>query len=170
MNDRTIFKDFLLSLAQRMSGENDLSDMIYAACHASQLFKHVFVTFFFPEIEETNLIYIEREVTEGSSRVDFIFDYNGKKYIVENKIYDKNHHFGQYESVYKVVPNRFGYIVNYHNIEYEGKTKSDYLKLGYRIKSWEEFYKHLIAKEDQDDIIPNRSLGFLCVVRQREIL
>ena len=153
MNDRTIFKDFLLSLAQRMSGENDLSDMIYAACHASQLFKHVFVTFFFPEIEETNLIYIEREVTEGSSRVDFIFDYNGKKYIVENKIYDKNHHFGQYESVYKVVPNRFGYIVNYHNIEYEGKTKSDYLKLGYRIKSWEEFYKHLIAIEDQDDII-----------------
>lgn len=152
MNDGNIFKDFLLSLAHRMSDENDLSDMIYAACHASLLFKHVFVTFFFSEIEDTEQIYIEREVTKGNSRVDFIFEYDGKNYIIENKIYDKNHHFGQYESVYKVTPDRFGYIVNYHHIEYEGKTKADYLKLGYKIKTWEEFYKHLISIEDQDKI------------------
>jgi hypothetical protein len=109
-------------------------------------------TFFFPEIKDSDQIYIEREVTEGSSRVDFIFEHNDKNYIIENKIYDKSHHFGQYDSVYKVVPNHFGYIVNYHHIEYDGKTKADYLKLGYRIKTWEEFYKHLIEERNPDEV------------------
>lgn len=146
-----MFTSFLKTLSYRKSSENDLSDVIYAACGASPLFKGCFVNFFFPEINTIESIDIEREVPEGDSRVDFLFNYDNERYIIENKIYDKSHHLGQYDAVYHVKPSRFGYIVNYHHIEHEGKTKADYLKLGYRIKTWEEFYKHLVGSEYQDE-------------------
>ena len=146
------FTAFLMTLSYRKSSENDLSDIIYAACSASLQFKRCFVNFFFPEIGNTDSIFIEREVVKGDSRVDFLFEHGNIRYIIEDKIDDKNHHFGQYDVAYNVNPNNFGYIVNYHHIEHEGKTKAELLKEGYKIKTWEEFYKYLIDYKGRDDV------------------
>ena len=95
-----------------MNKENDLSDITWALCNASHKFKEVFLKFFFPEIQISPDVVIEREISKDDSRPDFVIHNGSELYIIENKINDQAHHFGQYEKAFKVTPERFGYIAN----------------------------------------------------------
>lgn len=127
---------FFSGLASYFRKENDLSDITVALCNADDEFKVTFLKFFFPQINVSEVNAIRREVPDDSlkdSRVDILIETNDKKiqYLVEVKIYDQNHHFGQYEAAYGVPKKQFGYITNY-------RCKKE----GYIVKTWEEFYNN----------------------------
>lgn len=144
-----MFSKFLHQLASRRYSENDLSDIIYVACETSDVFKSLFIQFFFPEISVPTDVYIEREYSQGNCRVDFMLEYEGEIYLIENKIYDRNHHFGDYDKVYKVTPDHFGYITNYDLFS----KKKYYQERGYRIHTWEELYHYLLIYSGKDLMI-----------------
>lgn len=131
-----MIKRFFENLSYRMFKENDLSDITWTLCITSPLFRDYFIHFFFPNIKIEKSITLDREMAKDNSRVDFIIQNKEETYIIENKINDKNHHFGVYEDTYNVPPERFGYIANY-KIEQPTKGKN------YAIKTWENFYSHL---------------------------
>lgn len=129
-------------LAQRFRKENDLSDFTWAMCQASPYFKSVWIHFIFDylDLNPNDIEYIEREVPDtnnSGSRVDFLLTKtSGEKYLIEVKLYDTNHHFGQYEAAYNVEQKQLGYITNYpHN------------EPGYYVKNWRDFYNVLLAQE-----------------------
>lgn len=139
---------FFQAFASRQNSENDLSDIIYAACESSESFKELFIHFFFPEIDNPSEIYMERESSQKNSRVDFLLISDDYTYIIENKIYDRNQHFGEYDKAFNIPPERFGYITNYDVFE----KKNYYLSQGYRIHTWKEFYHYLLLHTEEDEI------------------
>lgn len=126
---------FFDCIAERMRNENDLSDVTWAMLQTSDTFLDAFLSFFFPDVAFSE-VYIEREKSEDDSRPDFHFQYNGSTYVIENKIYDQNHHFEQYTSTFNVSPDRLGYITNYPM-----KHKP------FIIHTWTEFYCYLKKKK-----------------------
>lgn len=135
-NTNSSLLQFFGGLASYFRKENDLSDVTVALCNADDDFKAIFLTFFFPQIKVSEVSDILREVPDDSvkdSRVDILINTKDEniRYLVEVKIYDQNHHFGQYETAYKVPKEQFGYITNY-------RCKKE----GYIIKTWEEFYNN----------------------------
>ena len=141
-----MLKVFLENLSYRLCSENDLSDITWALCYTSPTFKEVFLKFFFPEIQVSDDTDIQREVSKDDSRPDFVIHNDIILYIIENKIGDHNHHFGQYEKSFGVSPDRFGYIANY-SIPQPTPEKI------YPIRTWEDFYKHLgtISVKDKEE-------------------
>lgn len=127
---------FFKNLAWRLGKENDLSDITWAMCQASQTFFTLWMHFFFPDLDVSMIDGIEREVPDecgDGSRVDFFIRIkDDKPYLIEVKISDQNHHFGQYEKAYGINKERLGYITNY-----------PLQKEGYEVKQWKEFYKYL---------------------------
>lgn len=78
---------FIVNLSHRFRSENDLSDVTWTMCQTSERFQCVFLRFFFPWFgEDCGEVYIEREQSKDDSRPDFVFDYNGKTYLIENKM------------------------------------------------------------------------------------
>ena len=141
---------FFEQLAEYYRQENDLSNIVVALCNSNRQFRNRFIRFFFPEIEVDKITSILREVPDAKnlgSRVDIYISITDEPnpYIVEVKIGDRSHHFGQYEVAYEIGKDRFGYITNYECIE--GK------ELGYDVKTWEEFHEHLLESEISDDMI-----------------
>ncbi len=136
-----ITASFFNNLAQRFGKENDLSDITWAMCQASSAFRELWVHFFFPGLDLSTVESIERERPDDKgegSRVDFLINIEGEKpYLIEIKIWDQNHHFGQYEHAYDIGKERLGYITNY-----------PYHRDGYEVKQWNEFYRHLIDVSD----------------------
>ena len=127
---------FFNNLAQRFGKENDLSDITWTMCQASPAFMGLWVHFFFPELDLSTIESIDREISDSigeGSRVDFLITVEGEKpYLIEVKIWDQNHHFGQYEKAYGIEKERLGYITNYpHRQE------------GYDVKQWKDFYHYL---------------------------
>ena len=91
-------------------------------------------------------LYIEREVPDDNntgSRVDFKITCKNdpKPFLVEVKIWDQNHHFGQYEKAYGVDKERLGYITNY-----------PYKKDGYDVKQWRDLCNSLQKCIEEDNI------------------
>lgn len=123
---------FLDILSGRKRVENDLSDITWALCLSSHSFQSLFLNFFFPDTEFLNITRFEREKSEGDSRPDFLIENNGIIYLIECKIYDRNHHFEQYTSTFKIPNERLGYITNYK------MTQN-----GFSVKTWEELYDHV---------------------------
>lgn len=134
---------FFENISYRLNNENDLSDIIWAMCNTSPKFKEAFLSFFFPDIVISPEVEIKREVTKDDSRPDFTIHNNGDLYLIENKIYDRNQHFGQYDKVFGVEPEKFGYIANYVILQPE-KDKH------YQIRTWEEFY-FILEKVEADN-------------------
>lgn len=138
-------------LAQRFGKENDLSDITWAMCQASPAFKELWIHFFFPDLDLLTVESIEREIPDDSgngSRVDFLINIeNQKPYLVEVKIWDQKHHFGQYEKAYGIDKERLGYITNY-----------PYRQEGYQVKQWNEFYRHLVDANG----IPEEERSLIC--------
>ena len=122
-----------------------MSDITWAMCQSCESFRDAFLRFFFPEIQIEKSIIIEREKSEDDSRPDFYIENNGKIYLIENKIYDTNHHFGQYDYTFNVDPNRFGYITNYEIFDDNIRQK------GYRLHTWEELYNYFSKKTPVTD-------------------
>lgn len=148
MSDTNI-NNFLNELSKYYWHENDLSNITVALCNANTTFKELFLRFFFPKIRIEDISGVTREVCDPNgkgSRVDIHISMKSDKlYIIEVKINDSNHHFGQYESAYQIPQDHFGYITNYYCPE--GIT------LGYNMKTWEEFYHYLNNKSASDEVI-----------------
>ena len=126
------------NLSNRLRNENDLSDITWAFCETSHLFKSDFIYFFFPELESKNIINFERERSQNNSRADFYLkDNENNVYIIEAKIYDNNHHFEQYCETYEIDKKHLGYILNYeHNKE------------NFETKTWTQLYEYLSIKKE----------------------
>ena len=138
-------QDFFRFISYKFRTENDLSDITWAMCQSCESFRDSFLKFFFPHIKVDKSISIEREKSESDSRPDFYVDNGGELYLIENKIYDTNHHFGQYDNTFNVDPDRFGYITNY-------RIDSDEIIIkGYRLHTWEELYDTLSKKIPDDE-------------------
>ena len=140
-----MIKLFLENLSYRMFKENDVSDITWALCNTSPRFRDYFLHYFFPEMQVEKNVTLDREISKDDSRVDFIIHNKNETYIIENKINDKNHHFGVYEETYNVLPERFGYIANY-KIEQPTEGKN------YAIRTWKDFYNHLQHLKSDDKI------------------
>lgn len=146
-----MIKQFFEQLACYYNKENDLSNIVVALCNTNHEFKEKFLCFFFPNININDIDgLIHREIPDKnnlSSRVDIHIPMRAEKmpYIIEVKINDKNHHFGQYEEAYQIGKDRFGYITNYDCTE--GKES------GYDVKTWEEFYDYLNENKSEDELI-----------------
>lgn len=145
---------FIAGLSTYYNIENDLSNMTCILCEADEDFKSKFLKFFFPNIDVSKVAFIEREVPDSCDkrcRVDIhiTLEKDPIPYIIEVKINDKHHHFAQYAKAYNVSYERFGYITNYNCLE--GR------RLGYDVRTWEEFYKYLRRFENNDKLI----LGYM---------
>lgn len=123
-------------MAVRLRNENDLSDITWAMCEACPSFKQAFINVFFQNIDTKDVKCFVREKSVEVGRYDFHFIYQKKPYAIENKIYDRNHHFGQYdveqmtreaEFMGNVEKSNLGYITNY-----------PFQKEGYTIHTWDE--------------------------------
>lgn len=136
VSQNSMITRFLESLSYRVNNENALSDITWSLCNSSPTFREVFLKFFFPDMQISPDVEIEREIAANDSRPDFVI-YNGEEtYLIENKINDHNHHFGQYDKTFNVAPERFGYIANY----VIPQPKQD---KHYQIRTWEGFYRYL---------------------------
>lgn len=128
-----MIRDFFKNLCFRFKKENDLSDITWTMCKTSEQFQLSFLNFFFPGVTFDSITSFEREYSEGDSRPDFYIKNGNYVYLIEVKIYDENHHFGQYEGTFGIKKEQLGYITNY-------PMKQD----GYKIRTWDEFYDYLL--------------------------
>ena len=150
--------DFFRFLSDKFRKENDLSDITWAMCQSCESFRQYFLKFFFPEIQLDEDISIEREKSEEDSRPDFFIDNGGVIYLIENKINDTSHHFGQYDQTFGIPPQRFGYITNYR-IDDEAINKE-----GYRLHTWEELFDNFsnnLPKKEEDQQLWKGYLEFV---------
>ena len=132
---------FIQNLSCRFQSENDLSDITWTLCETSKKFKIAFIKFFFPNIEVTDTMILIREKGVDDSRPDFILETPGGLYLIENKIYDRNHHFEQYIKAFNIVPDHLGYITNY-----------PLTKVGYKTHTWREFFIYIKSAIPQEEI------------------
>lgn len=151
-----VTRKFFELLAGRFRKENDLSDITWAICESCPCFRSIWLRYFFGDAIDINDVEsIEREVVDvvdGSSRVDFaVYMKGGKqKFIIENKIYDTNHHFDTYEKAFQMPSGEyFGYITNYPIEDKQLCGKK------YQVRHWRDFYFHLkkvqgVPPEDRD--------------------
>lgn len=154
-----MLKDFFEQLSSYYNLENDLSNITVALCNSNEFFREKFIHFFFPQIVIADIESIEREVPDKKgmgSRVDILIQLTNdpKPYLIEVKINDQNHHFGQYEDAYDVDKGRLGYITNYDCIE--GKLQA------YDVKTWEQFYHYMASVKTADVLI----IGYLKFLSQ----
>jgi hypothetical protein len=105
------FNDFFGTLHERFHDENSLSDITYVLCKANEEFKKIFLKYCFEE--DFTDIEIQREYAREECRPDFYVKNleNGKEYILESKIYDKNIH-PEYKTKFKDMTRSF--IANYN--------------------------------------------------------
>ncbi len=135
---------FFAHLSSRLYSENNLSDVTWALCQASNAFKQYFLNYIFDNTVDYNEPFdIIREYSESNTgRPDLFFQCGEQsKYIIEVKIYDKNDHFDQYKKDFPKAT--FGFIANY-----EMESRNDIY-----IKTWESFHDYLteIIKSDMID-------------------
>lgn len=97
MND--VFNRFFESLSSRMYKENDLSDITYSLLQSSEKFMEVFVSFITEDpIKQKNGFEVSREYSlDPKNRPDFFFIGQDEVILLENKVWDTNYHFHDYE-------------------------------------------------------------------------
>lgn len=139
MNDlekaKSLFSSFFDNLAERKRCENDLSDVIAAACNTSKEFANFFLKFMFgQDLDTSNFERMKRENSTEKGRIDLITDFDGKTFSIENKIYDENDHYNEYSK-----EKRFGNVGFIANYDISG------IKYNYK-HTWEEFCKELEKK------------------------
>ena len=115
-----MMENFISNLSLRLNSENNLSDITWTMCQTSDAFQNVFLQFFFPK-EKFTEVYLQRELPDEDCRPDFYFEHDGKVFLIECKIWDRNHHFEQYTKQFKISNEQLGYITNYPMLK-EGTT------------------------------------------------
>lgn len=143
------------NLSTYYRNENDLSNVTVSLCNSSVEFLRLFVHYFFPKLKIEDVVSVDREVWDEydkSSRVDIMINLSQERYLVEVKINDKQHHFGQYERDFDIDSSHLGYIANY-----------ELSRTGYDIKQWKDFYYYLKDKlqELEDDIHFSLIYGYM---------
>jgi len=99
MHDSSL-STFFKSLAIRRGTEPPLSDVTYAVLKTVADFRRDFIQFFYPELNGAEAIRIEREFTlPNGARPDFVLRAPTWDLIIENKIWDRNYHFNEYQTV-----------------------------------------------------------------------
>ena len=129
----------------------------------AHFFRDKFVHFFFPKLNPEDISEIRREMPDGNdnhSRVDICIRMKNddKPYLIEVKIYDEQHHFGQYERSYGVDKSRLGYITNYYC--------ADGIAKGYDVKQWDEFYDYLAGQKAESPEENELISGYLCYLQR----
>ena len=142
---------FFRELASRMNNENDLSDIVYALCESNLQFKQFFLNYFFLDCHLSAIeASIQREVQyDDGSRPDFVIRCPNRTFFVENKIWDRSHHFSQYAKTLSdqegTDASSLAYITNYAIIP-ESLSKEDryiFEMIKTRVHTWENFRKEL---------------------------
>lgn len=157
----TDMSEFFKAIASRMWKENDLSDMTFALCQSNIDFKKFFLDYFFPndDIDPQKALF-QREFAVEGARPDFWINVNDEVYLVEVKIWDRNHHFKQYHDVLTSECNidaetaygRIGYIANYHISPQEAGYKKDVSTFKkFQVREWTDFYRKLEERVSVDD-------------------
>lgn len=120
------------NISSRLFNENSISDITWAFCETNRKFKDIFMRFFFNDYIDDEIFEIfQREFSDNDSRPDFYIQTNKRKYIIEVKIYDRNHHFEQYR--FRFPDAQFGYIANYYLPKVEG----------FNIRTWSDFSEYI---------------------------
>lgn len=86
-------------------------------CNTSPRFRDYFLHYFFPKMQVERSVILDREISKDGSRVDFIIHNKNETYIIENKINDKNHHFGVGFTTKKIGPKN--YVALYMTEQYQ---------------------------------------------------
>ncbi len=150
-----MFEKLLAFMARRQCNENALSDITWAACSACPSLFRAFLAFFFPETEFGRDILFEREHAQGDSRPDFYIRDGAQVYLVENKIYDRNHHFDQYTSRFGIPAEHLGYITNYPMVQ-----------VGFKVHTWDEFYHYLKDRLPEDSELKQVWCAYMEYIKQ----
>lgn len=128
---------FFLELGEYYKRENDLSNVTVALCNSSEWFRNKFLRFFFDSISLDDVMSIRREIWDADgagSRVDiYVAMKTIDDYIIEVKIYDRNHHPEYLDRFLVKSSEHFGYITNYYC-----PREFDAI-----FKTWAEFYDEL---------------------------
>jgi hypothetical protein len=112
---------FFSKLAERLSSENDLSDITWALCSSNDAFQKIFLDYCFKESIKNDIYDIEREFVKDNKRPDFVITDNEKgKYLLEVKIKDQDIH-EDYKKIFKDFTRAF--IDNYPFPENEKNKK-----------------------------------------------
>lgn len=107
-----MYNKLLENISKRLSSENALSDITWAYAITSESFRQCFLKFFFADYESSEkILSFKREYVRGNSRPDFYIQTTRSEYIIECKIFDRNHHFDDYRKSFP--HSNFGYIANY---------------------------------------------------------
>jgi len=143
----------LKDLGTRLSRENDLSDITWALSKNSVNFLGALMELFRFQFNINDPWDVIREYSlQEGGRPDFVVFNGDKRFIIENKINDRNYHFENYGTFVKDnEATGFGLIVN-HELE-----KAEFQKaLGYccTVKKWEEFIDLLAKKEFPEEERP----------------
>lgn len=125
-----MLKSFFLNLSERLYDENSLSDITWAFAKANPDFMKIFMGLFHFDFNIDEPWNIYRESSENDSRPDFIIEQGDKRFIVENKIYDRNNHFEQYAKTFD--KDKRGFIANYR-VPMETERK-----YGFSRATWED--------------------------------
>jgi len=139
MCNETLSK-FFRSLALRHRSEPALSDVTYAVLKTVPDLRQDFVQFFYPNLNGAETFRVEREFTlpEGG-RPDFVLHSPTWDLIVENKIWDQNYHFNEYQAV---DPERKTYRALLANHRVTAVPEA----CGWSIRRWEELVEELDKK------------------------
>src|SRR5436309_16084055 len=100
MNEQ--LREFFEQLAERLSKENDISDVLYASLRASKSLRGIFAEMVsLPSaVNQPALFEVWREYTLGPSRPDFLIrPHNGIPVILEVKTFDTNYHYNEYSKI-----------------------------------------------------------------------
>jgi hypothetical protein len=138
-------KKFFETLYERFYDENSLSDITYALCKTNEGFKKIFLKYCFED--DFDDVEIQREYKKDDSRPDFYIKdmTNGKEYILEVKIYDKNIH-PDYKETYKKMTRSL--IANYNAMGTPLNAENTYNF----VKTWYDFVP-FIQKIDKNDML-----------------
>jgi|GEM_PF-2568806 len=109
---KDVLTQFFASLSKRMYKENDLSDITYSLLQSSEKFMEVFVSFITNnKSRQKNSFEISREYSlDAQNRPDFFFIGKDEVILLENKVWDTNYHFNDYE---KALSSHLGSYMQY---------------------------------------------------------
>jgi hypothetical protein len=154
----TAFFDYL---SERIYKENNLSDITWALCNASEEFKRLFLNYCFGE-ETPEMQVFEREEDSNDSRPDFYCeDMEKNVWIIEVKIGNRNEkQLPQYRKEFKNA--KIAFIANY---DASALCKKE---LDISIKTWKGFIGHLL-ESTKDELIIGYSKYLKKITRYLEV-
>jgi hypothetical protein len=92
---------FFRFLGERLTDENNASDVLYDAFKAFDEFRSVVVDCL--KLPSTGPLEIARERAIEASRPDFLVTGEGQVFLIEVKLFDRNYHYDEYNQLHKSI-------------------------------------------------------------------